>query len=391
VGIVAACVAAVVVVAGVATRLHDSAKLDKWAAIQSIPPVTVITPTVGAATQRLVLPGTLQADYNAPIYSRVSGYVRAWYVDIGAQVKAGQLMATIDTPELDQQLIQARADLENAQANMQLARTTAKRWASLLAQDAVSKQETEEKAGDLAAKTAQVDAAQANVNRLLALESFSRIVAPFDGVVTTRRTDVGDLVNAGAGATANSELFDVAKVNTLRLYVRVPQRYSSRITPGTTAKLTVPEYAGRVFAAKLTSTSDAVSDSSGTLLVELAVDNADRALKTGDYAQVTFDLSNAAPQAGAPPMLVPAAALLFRKEGSEVAVVNAQDRVRLQKVVIGADLGQQVEVTSGLRPTDRVIDNPPDSISTGDLVRVVPPAAVSGGPDAAPAGPDATN
>jgi RND family efflux transporter MFP subunit len=388
-GIVALCVAAAVVIAGVAARLHDASKLQSWTAIQSIPPVSVILPIAGGGTRQLVLPGSLQADYNAPIYSRVSGYVRAWHTDIGARVKAGQLMATIDTPELDQQLIQARADLETARANMQLASTTARRWASLLAQDAVSKQETEEKAGDLAAKTAQVDAAQANVGRLLALKAFARIVAPFDGVVTARRTDIGDLVNAGAGAAGagapTSELFDVAKVDKLRLYVHVPQRYSSRITPGMTADLTVPEYPGRAFKAKLTSTSEAVSDSSGTLLVELAVDNADGALKTGDYAQVTFNLAGAPAGAGPAALSVPAAALLFRKEGSQVATVNSANRVVLKPVVISADLGQTVEIGSGLAPTDRVIDNPPDSIATGDLVRVVKPAvSPAPAPDASP-------
>lgn len=389
-GIIALCIAAAVVIAGIAARLDDSSRLRNWTAIQSIPPVSVTLPATGGGTRQLVLPGSLQADYNAPIYSRVSGYVRAWFTDIGARVKAGQLMAVIDTPELDQQLIQARADLETARANMQLASTTARRWASLLAQDAVSKQETEEKAGDLAAKTAQVDAAQANVGRLLALKAFARIVAPFDGVVTARRTDIGDLVNAGTGnagaaggGAPTSELFDVSKVDRLRLYVRVPQRYSSRITPGMTAGLTVPEYPGRTFKATLTSTSEAVSDSSGTLLVELAVDNADGALKTGDYAQVTFNLAGAPAGAGPATLSVPAAALLFRKEGSQVATVNSANRVVLRPVTISADLGQTVEIGSGLAPTDRVIDNPPDSIATGDLVRVVKPA-VSPVPDAAP-------
>jgi RND family efflux transporter MFP subunit len=386
-GIIALCIAAAVVIAGVAARLHDSSKLRNWTAIQSIPPVSVILPTAGGGTRQLVLPGSLQADYNAPIYSRVSGYVRAWFTDIGARVKAGQLMAVIDTPELDQQLIASRADLETARANMQLASTTARRWASLLAQDAVSKQESEEKAGDLAAKTAQVDAAQANVGRLLALKAFARIVAPFDGVVTARRTDIGDLVNAGAGAAGagapTAELFDVAKVDRLRLYVHVPQRYSSRITPGMTAGLTVPEYPGRTFKATLTSTSEAVSESSGTLLVELAVDNADGALKTGDYAQVTFNLAGAPAGAGPTALSVPAAALLFRKEGSQVATVNSANRVVLKPVTISADLGQTVEIGSGLSSTDRVIDTPPDSIATGDLVRVVKPA-VSPVPDAAP-------
>ena len=362
-------VAAIVVIAGLVSRAHDSSQLKSWTTAQSIPVVGVVKPTASAGNQPLILPGDLQADYNAPIYSRVSGYVHAWYVDIGAPVKAGQILATIDTPELDQQLIQARADLETARANMGLAATTAKRWTNLLAQDAVSKQETDEKAGDLAARTAMVNAAKANVDRLLALKSFSRIVAPFAGVVTARRTDIGALVNAGAGATTNAELFDVAKVDKLRLYVRVPQSYSARIVPGMTATLTVPEYPGRTFKATLTSTSNAVSDTSGTLLVELAVDNSDRALKSGDYAQVRFDLADRGGVGEA--LRIPASALLFRKSGMEAAVVDPQSRVRLRPVTVGLDLGQAVEVTSGLKLDDRVIDNPPDSIATGDLVRVV--------------------
>ena len=214
-----------------------------------------------------------------------------------------------------------------------------------------------------------MNAAKANVDRLLALKAFSRIVAPFDGVVTARRTDIGALVNAGAGATPNSELFDVAKIDKLRLYVRVPQSYSARIVPGMSATLTVPEYPGRTFKATLTSTSNAVSDSSGTLLVELAVDNTDRALKSGDYAQVRFDLAH---QSGAGEALrIPASALLFRRAGMEAAVVDPESRARLQPVTVGLDLGQAVVVTSGLQPGDKVIDNPPDSITSGDLVRVV--------------------
>jgi len=388
--IMVALIALAVVAVGIVSRLRDSAKLQNWTAIQSIPPVSVVTPTAGGGDRRLVLPGSLQADYNAPTYSRVSGYVHAWYTDIGARVKAGQLMATIDTPELDQQLIAARADLETARANMQLASTTARRWKSLLAQDAVSTQESDEKAGDLAAKTAQVDAAKANVGRLLALKAFARIVAPFDGVVTARRTDIGDLVNAGTGnagaggGAPTSELFDVAKVDRLRLYVHVPQSYSARITPGMTAELTVPEHPGRTFKARLSSTSEAVSDNSGTLLVELAVDNADGALKAGDYAQVTFDLAASPVGAGPGPLSVPAAALLFRKEGTQVATVDRASRVVLESVKIGADLGQTVEISSGLSAADRVIDNPPDSIATGDLVRVVKPATVSAAADVAP-------
>jgi RND family efflux transporter MFP subunit len=373
-GLIALCVAILVVITGLIRRANGSAQLNTWTHAQAIPAVSVFNPIVDSGEAPLVLPGNLEADFNAPIYSRVSGYVHAWYVDIGAKVRAGQVLATIDTPELDQQLIQARADLETANANVRLAATTAKRWTSLLAQDAVSKQETDEKNGDLAARSAMVDAAQANLDRLLALKSFSRITAPFDGIVTARRTDIGALVNAGAGATANSELFDVAKVDKLRLYVRVPQSYSARIVAGETADVTVPEYVNRHFTAMLTTTSNAVSDNSGTLLVEMAVDNRDGALKAGDYAHVKFNLPPPS-SVGNGELRIPASALLFRKGGTEVALVQPDSRVQIRHVAVGLDLGQTLEIASGLQASDRVIDNPPDSVATGDLVRVVEPLA----------------
>jgi RND family efflux transporter MFP subunit len=253
---------------------------------------------------------------------------------------------------------------------MQLARITADRWSKMLAQDAVSKQESDEKTGDLATKTAQVNAAKANVDRLLALKSFARIVAPFDGVVTARKIDIGALVNAGAAASPNSELFDVAKVDRLRLYVHVPQNYSAQLRPGMTAELTVPEYPGRTFRASMDTTANAISDNSGTLLVELMVDNRAGTLKDGDYAQVSFDLGGA-PQGGAAPLALPASALVFRRGGTQAAVVGPDSHVHLRRVVVGRDLGATIEVASGLSPTDRVIVNPPDSITDGQLVRVV--------------------
>jgi RND family efflux transporter MFP subunit len=381
VGAAAVGLAVVVVVAGVLGRAHDSRKVQTWTSSVSIPAVNLISPSADSGAGKLVLPGTLQAYFNAPIYARVSGYVRAWYVDIGAQVKAGQLLATIDTPELDQQLIQARADLASAEADMNLAQTTAQRWARLLIQDAVSKQEAEEKAGDFAVKTARVNAAKANVARLLALKSFSRITAPFAGVVTARRTDIGALVNAGAAATPNSELFDVAKVDELRLYVRVPQNELAHIQPGLTASLSVPEYPGRSFQAKLATTAKAVSDSSGTLLAELSVNNSDRLLTAGEYAQVRFDLPGSA-NVGTAAMKLPSSAFLFRSKGMEVATVGSDNRVRLKPVQVGRNLGAAMEVKGGVAPTDRVIDNPPDSIAEGQLVRVLSAAAHSGGADA---------
>jgi RND family efflux transporter MFP subunit len=376
-GVAGVCLAALVVVTGLLSRSHDTAQNKAWTSAQAIPAVSVISPAQESGAQPLVLPGNLQAFYNAQIYARVSGYVHAWYQDIGARVSAGQLLATIDTPELDQQLIQARADLESAQANRDLAATTAKRWSTLLAKDAVSAQESDEKSGDFKVKSALVDSAKANVNRLIAMKAFARIVAPFDGVVTARRTDIGALVNAGAGASPTSELFDVARVDKLRLYVRVPQSYSARIKPDTQVTLSVPEYPGRTFHAAFTSTANAVSDNSGTLLVELAVDNPGDVLKAGDYAQVSFDM--AASQTASGLLRVPSSALLFRKSGLEAALVGPDDKVHLQHVAAGRDLGASMEIASGLKPSDRVIDNPPDSIAEGQLVRVVEPEA---GPNA---------
>ncbi|MBV8594199.1 MAG: efflux RND transporter periplasmic adaptor subunit, partial [Caulobacteraceae bacterium] len=366
-GIGLAVLAATIVVLGVAARLHQAHAVRAWTSQNEIPTVSVAPPQVSTEGQTLILPGSLSALYDAQIYARVSGYLRRWYVDIGARVRTGQPLADIDTPELDQQLAQARANLESLRANMRLAQLTARRWSGLLAQDAVSRQESDEKAGDFAVKSAQVAAGEAELNRLLSLKAFARITAPFDGVVTARRTDIGALINAEASATASSALFDVAKVDRLRLYVRVPQTFSARIQPGMAADFTVPEYPGQTFRGVLTNTAGAVSDASGTVLAEFAVDNARGALKAGDYAQVSLRLPG--PSAGGV-TTVPASAVIFRRSGQQVAVAGPDDRVVLRKVTTGRDLGSTVEIVSGLAPGDRVIDNPPDSIGEGDLVRV---------------------
>jgi RND family efflux transporter MFP subunit len=374
--VVAAVIAVIVVVVGILSRAHETARTRTWTRAQEIPAVATISPTRESGSQNLVLPGALQAFYNAQIYARVSGYVHGWYDDIGAHVKKGEVLATIDTPELDQQLIQARADLVSAQAAMQLAKTTAVRWKTLLAQDAVSKQESDEKNGDFLVKSALVNASEAGVQRLQVLKGFAKITAPFDGFVTTRKIDIGALVNAGAAAAANSELFDVAEVDKLRLYVRTPQSYISRIHPGMGAVITVPEYPGRTFPAVLTSTSNAVNDNSGTLLVELLVQNPGDVLKAGDYAEVTFDLPTTGPTSSGS-LRLPSSALLFLKTGLEAAVVGPDDRVHLRPVKVGRDLGSSMEISSGLSTTDRVINNPPDSIAEGELVRVIQPDKVA--------------
>ena len=371
VGGAVAALAVGVVTLGVITRVSADQKVGTWTNVQAIPTVKVIS-LGGTDSQTLVLPGDVQAFNTAPIYARVSGYLKRWDFDIGASVKAGQTLAEIDTPELDQQLAQSKAALQTSIANQHLSDTTARRWAGLLSQDAVSQQDADMKNGDLAAKTALLAQSQANVAQLQALESFKRITAPFDGVVTTRSTDIGDLINIGGPSTA--PLFTVADVSKLRIYVRVPQNYSAGIQPGMTANFTVPEYPGRTFTAKLAASADAITPQSGTLLIQLQIDNTDRALKPGDYAQVRFSL----PPSGA--IQVPATALMFRDSGMSVALVGAGNRVTMKPVTVVQDLGTTVEVAAGLTPADRVIDNPPDSLRPGDPVRIaVPTTRASGG------------
>jgi multidrug efflux system membrane fusion protein len=365
-GLIALGVAAVVVVAGVLSRASANQTLRTWTNDQAIPTVSVIRLN-DSAQGALVLPGDVEAFNTAPIHARVPGYLKRWYADIGAPVKAGQILAEIDTPDLDQQLIQAKADLATAVANQQLSATTAQRWAGLVAQDAVSRQDADNKNGDLAAKTALVASARANLDRLQALEGFKRIIAPFDGVVTTRSTDIGALISVG-GPT-DVPLFTVADERRLRIYVRVPQSYTASIKPGMTATFTVPEYPGRSFTATLATTADAITPQNGTLLVQLQIDNTDSALKAGDYAQVRFAL----PAAGA--LQAPASALMFRDAGMAVAAIGPDGRVAIKPVQMGQDVGPTVEIAGGLTAADRVIDNPPDSLRAGDRVRI----AASGG------------
>ncbi|HLY80362.1 MAG TPA: efflux RND transporter periplasmic adaptor subunit [Caulobacteraceae bacterium] len=355
--------AVAVVGAGVLSRGMASQSLKNWTDAEAIPTVNLIRPDSALGGQILVLPGKVQAFFDAPIHARVSGYLKAWYDDIGAPVKAGQVLAVIDTPDLDQQFAQSRADLATAVANQKLAQTTATRWTILLGQDAVSRQEAEEKSGDLDAKTALVNAAKANVDRLAALESFKRIVAPFNGVVTARTTDIGQLITVGN--PSDPGLFTVADTHRLRIYVSVPQAYTAQIHPGETVTLAAPENPGRTFTATLVTSADAIGAQSGALLTEAQIDNPDGALKPGDFVQVTFSLPSAAGV-----LRLPASALTFRDAGMMVAVLGPDDRAVLKHVSVARDLGSAVEIASGLAPGDRVIDNPPDSIVTGERVRV---------------------
>jgi RND family efflux transporter MFP subunit len=350
-------------VSGIWSREQSETKLTEWTKAQAIPTVAVVSPKRGTKDQELVLPGDIEAYYEAPIYARVPGYLKIWSKDIGAHVKAGERLAVIDTPEIDQQLEQAKSDLVSVQANATLADLTAKRWHSLLASQSVSQQTADEKEGDALAKKALVAAAQANVDRLQALENFKYITAPFDGVVTARETDIGALINAGSGSGV--ELFKVADIHQVRIYVRVPQAYASQLKHGMEADLKLTQYPHQVFKARLDTTSNAITKESRTVLVELMADNADGKLWPGTFAEVHFQL---------PPdedvYRIPTSALVFREQGLEIATVGPGNKVGLKPVTAGRDLGTEIEILSGLDPSDRVIDNPPDSISTGDLVKV---------------------
>jgi RND family efflux transporter MFP subunit len=359
--------AAGIVANGMMVRMQARAEQESSAVAQSVSTVSVVRPQSDSAGNVLTLPGNLQAWYSAPIYARVPGYVTKWYKDIGAHVHKGEVLADIDTPELDQQIEQAKADLANAQAAKQLSQITNERWQHLLTIGAVAKQDADNKAGDLAVKTAVETSSKANLDRLVATKVFAHITAPFDGVVIQRTTDIGSLINAGAGS-GGSLLFTVADLHEIRVYVQVPQNYSAQIRSGLTAELSLPEYPGEKFPARLVSTSNSIDGQSNTLLVELDADNASGKLKPGEYAQVSFTLPIQTST-----VTVPASALLFRGDGLRVATVDPGNHVVLKTVTVAEDLGTSVRLNSGLSATDLVIDNPPDSIGNGDVVRVAAP------------------
>jgi RND family efflux transporter MFP subunit len=363
--LLAVAIAVFVVGAGIASRASNSKHLRQWTAAQAPAVVTVTQAERGSSSAVLALPGRLEAYSRAPIYARVNGYLKNWKVDIGASVEAGQLLAEIEAPDVDQQLSQARADLLTARANAALASTTAKRWQQLVKTDAVSLQDVDMKNGDLAAKTAIVKATQANVHRLEVMEGFKRITAPFNGTVTARTTDVGALINAGSGK--GLELFVVSDTHKLRLYVNVPQTYAAQITAGTQAQMTVPERPGRTFAATVQSSAQSVDPASGSTLVQLAVNNVTGELVPGAFANVRFD-----PPPASGSLSIPASALIFDSGGARVATIGPDNRVALKPVTIARDLGDVIEIASGLAANDRVIDSPPDGLAKGDQVRIAP-------------------
>ena len=356
--------AGIVLARGLDERAGAKTELVHWTHEQAVPTVALAKVEKGAAFRSLSLPGTIQPYNRAAIYARVSGYLKSWSQDIGAHVTAGQVLATIDTPDLDQQFDQAKADLASAEANEQLAVLTAKRWHALVASQSVAQQAVDEKQGDATAKQAVADAAQANVRRLEALEAFKNIVAPFDGVVTARKTDIGALINAGSGGTGQ-ELFEIADLHKVRIYVQVPQAFSADLRPGLKATFELPQYPGRQFDATLVTTSNAVEAGSRSMLVELQAENPKGALSAGTYCNVHFAVP------GNPDLLrLPATALVPSDKGIEVAVVGPGDKAVLTPITLGRDFGDTVEVTSGLGAADRVIDSPAETLQTGDPVRL---------------------
>ncbi len=349
---------------GIFSRIQAQGALSRDASQDAVLPVVVTKPGSGPGSEALILPGTLQAFTDTPIYARTNGYVKRWLVDIGASVKSGQLLAEIDTPEIDQQVIQAEADLQTAEANNDLAQLTATRWRSLLATNTVSRQDADNKIGDAAAKQAALASARANLHRLRELEGFKRIVAPFDGVITARNLDVGDLIDAGTGSGKARELFHMAAIRRLRVYVQVPENYAQDMRVGSVARLQVREHPGQSFDARLVSTANAIDPASHTLLVQLEADNASRALLPGGYAEVQFNLRT---QPGT--LRVSANTLLFGPNGMQVAVVGNDNKAILQTVTVGRDFGNEVEVLAGLGPDQFIVVNPSDSLVSGQAVK----------------------
>jgi RND family efflux transporter MFP subunit len=365
-------------ITGIARRVHANTELVRYTDANAAPPVSLAQPAFEKDAREIVLPGNMQAFTLAPIYARTTGYVKSWSYDIGSHVHKGDLLAVIETPELDQQLAQARADLATAQSNAALAKITAARYQGLIAQNAVSQQDTDNALAQLQASNTQVNSAQANVHRLEELQSFERIEAPFDGVITARNLDIGQLVTPagstttpGAGIVSGSkEVFDLSAIGTLRVFINVPQIYAPDAKNGVTATLTLPQYPGRAFHGKLVRSSGAVDPATRTLLAEVDVDNRSGELLPGSYTEVHLNVSTAAPA-----LIVPVSALILEPDGLHVAVVDATNHAHIVRVTAGRDSGATMEVLGGLAPGQSVIANPPDSLTDGELVRVVTPDA----------------
>ena len=356
---------AALLVSGIWSRVRARTTLKAETAQVALTAVSVVSPKQTAPAEEIILPGNVQPFITSPIYARTNGYLKKWYFDIGAHVKQGQLLAVIETPEVDQQLQQARSNLLTAQANLELAAITKARYQGLLKSNAVSQQDVDNAVGTYNANKAIVEADQAAVEQYTALVSFEKIYAPFDGVITARNTDIGDLINSGSNASVKTDLFHIAQPGTLRVYVNVPEEYSRGIKVGMTADLALAEFPGRTFQGKLVRTADAINMTTRTLLIEIDVANPTGTLLTGSYAEVHLKVP-------APPstFIIPVNTLIFRSEGLRVGIVK-DGKVALTAVTPGHDFGNQIEIVSGLKPGDQVIINPPDSIVTGQPVQIV--------------------
>jgi RND family efflux transporter MFP subunit len=381
-----------IVVMGVVPRLKAKAALRTETTNLAIPTVVVIHPRRGDPEQEIILPGNIQAFEDAPIYARTNGYLRKWYVDIGAHVTAGQLLADIDTPEVEQQLQVAKSDLNTAQANLNLSKITEDRYNGLKNTDAVSKQDVDNAHGDFEAKKATVAAAESNVKRLEETLAFNKIYAPFDGIITARNTDIGQLIDSGSGGAAK-EMFHIQSTRVLRVYINVPQQYSQAAKPGLTADLTLAEFPGRRFKGELVRTAKAIDPASRTLLVEVDINNTTGELFPGAYTGVHLKLPE-----GIPTFILPVNTLIFRSQGLQIATV-AEGKASLVRIVLGRDFGSEVEVVSGLTGQENVMVNPPDSLVEGEQVQIaeqspqqssvpsVPPSNPQPKPGQEPGGP----
>jgi RND family efflux transporter MFP subunit len=370
IAVFAAAAVVVIVISGIIPRKRAEADLAKETDEMAIPTVAIVHPQRSAPLNEVVLPADVQAYIDSPIYARTNGYLKTWYVDIGAHVKKGQLLAEIETPEVDQQLRQARSDLLTAEANMNLAKITSDRYTGLLKTDSVSKQDADNAEGNYAAQKATVQAAQANVKRLEELQSFEKIYAPFDGVITFRNTDIGHLIDSGSAGGTRTELFHIAQPDKLRVYVNVPEVYAPAAKSGLQADLMLSEFPGRRFPGTLVRTAEAIDQATRTLLVEIRVNNPTGTLFSGAYAEVHLKIPNAISS-----FIIPVNTLIFRSQGLQVATIADGQRVELRPITIGHDYGTQVEVIAGLTGNESIIVNPPDSIVAGQQVRVVNPPA----------------
>ena len=377
IAVLVAIIVAGIFVMGVVPRLRAKAALRTETRDLAIPTVVVIQPKRGDPQQEIVLPGNMQAFEDAPIFARTNGYLKKWYVDIGGHVKAGQLLADIETPEVDQQLLVARADLNTAQANLNLSKITADRFDGLKNTDSVSKQDVDNAHGDFEAKKATVASAQSNVRRLEETQAFNKIYAPFEGIITARNTDIGQLIDSGSGGAAR-EMFHIQSTRVLRVYINVPQQYSQAAKPGLSADLTLAEFPGRRFKGQLVRTANAIQQSSRTLLVEVDVNNTTGELLPGSYTEVHLKLPETVPT-----YILPVNTLIFRAQGLQIATVQ-DGKASLVRIVLGRDFGSEVEVVSGLSGQENVMVNPPDSLVDGEQVQIAQNQPQS---DQQPAGP----